>query len=97
MGAISKAVGGKGGTIFDAVGTIAKGGSVKDMLKKQGMKLGAGLVSKYTGVDIGPGIGLIMGDRDFNKTPAQKNHIEDDGFVEDFEDATDRTHESERI
>jgi len=97
MGAISKVVGGKGGTIFDAVGTIAKGGNVKDLLKKQGMKLGAGLVSKYAGVDIGPGIGLIMGDRNFNKTPAQKNHIEDDGVVEDFEEATDRTHESERI
>jgi hypothetical protein len=61
------------------------------------MKMGTKLVSKYTGFDISPGIGLFMNDRDWKKGPAKKNHFEDDGIKEEFEDCTDRTGENERV
>ena len=48
--------------------------------------MGSGLVSKYTCINVNPGIGFIMGDRDWRKGPAEKNHFEDDGVVEDMED-----------
>ena len=70
---------------------------MKSFLKSRGMKMGADLVSKYAGYDSLPGIGDILGGREFLKGPAQKNKYEDGGFVEEFEECNEAMSDREKI